>query len=231
MRYREDLPEYDSSYDVERDCESLRNYAYYEDLLVVWNHATEHARKGLTAVNDISMKGLDVAVKRNRELLERITLEGNQQTAERAILQGFYGDRRFKCPKVTCYYFHEGFKSPKDRDQHINRHDRPFFCTFPDCSVAVFGFSKNKDLEKHRRLFHPDMEEQANIFTKAANPTTATPQHKCDLCGKSFTRRMILKDHVRSHTGTRPHNCPECGRAFVRANDCRRHQRIHDKRR
>ena len=176
------------------------------------------------------MKGLGNSVMRNRELLERITLEVNQQPDESANLQDFYGDKRFKCPKVTCYYFHEGFKGAEGRDKHINRHDRPFSCTFPDCSIAEFGFSSNKDLEKHRRFFHPEMEEQVNLFSVLPKPTAATP-FECNVCGKKFTRRMIHKDHMLSHTGTRPHACPECGKAFTRANDCRRHEMIHERRR
>ena len=62
---------------------------------------------------------------------------------------------------------------------------------------------------------------------RSAELTKAT--HTCTLCGKSFTRKLILEDHVKSHKGIRSHECEECGKAFTRKNDLRRHQKIHER--
>lgn len=51
--------------------------------------------------------------------------------------------------------------------------------------------------------------------------------HACAICGKSFTRKVILDNHVKFHEGIREHECKECGKAFSRKNDLRRHQMIH----
>ncbi|KAH7333141.1 hypothetical protein BKA65DRAFT_40515 [Rhexocercosporidium sp. MPI-PUGE-AT-0058] len=228
--YETDILEYEMTTRVEQDCEAFQMLPLYENLLNIWNHASEHASKGSSAKDKISIKQLRVAVMRSREILEKITAESSPQSLENAELDVLYGEKRFKCPKVTCYYFHEGFKDVKSRDLHINRHDRPFSCSFPDCSIVEFGFSTNKDLEKHRRFFHPEMEEQANSFNAIAKTTTLTP-FECNICGKKFTRGFIHKHHLLSHTGTRPHACSECGKAFTRANDCKRHEKIHEKRR
>lgn len=87
----------------------------------------------------------------------------------------------------------------------------------------------NTDLDKHKRFFHPEIEHLANSFTAAPKPTAGT-MWECALCGKKFTRRFHMKNHMNAHSGSRPHPCSECGKAFTRANDCRRHEKIHARR-
>src|SRR6202035_209061 len=101
---------------------------------------------GSEARNDVSIKSLNDVLFRNRKLLESLSsLNLPSYSGENENLTTYYGDKRFKCPKITCFYFHEGFKDAKSRDTHINRHDRPFNCTSPDCSVAEFGFASGND--------------------------------------------------------------------------------------
>jgi hypothetical protein len=227
--YDEDLQQDMINDTAEEQCSGFQDYHFFGNLLCVWNYIHRHDEKGSGARDDISIKTLHESVFRNRKLVEEITTKYSSQSQENKNLTTFYGDKRFKCPKIRCYYFHEGFKDPKTRDQHINRHDRPFSCVFPDCSIALFGFSSNKDLEKHRRLFHPEMEDEANSFTVAPKAQSKAT-HECDMCGKKFTRGFHRKNHMRSHTGERPYPCSECGKAFTRANDCRRHEKIHARR-
>ncbi|KAK0111063.1 hypothetical protein ONS95_001443 [Cadophora gregata] len=230
LRYEKDILECEMTDRAEQDCEPFHITPCYESLMNIWNLVCQHASMGSSAKNDISIKELGSALTRSREILEKITAEHSPHSPENEKLRNLYGDRLFKCPKVTCYYFHEGFKGARTRDHHINRHDRPFSCSFPDCSIVEFGFTSNKDLEKHRKFFHPDTEEQANSFSSIVKPTTATP-FQCNICQRRFTWSFIHKNHLLSHTGTRPHACSECGKAFTRANDCRRHEKIHSKRR
>lgn len=224
--YDDDLQQDTINETAKEQCSGFEDYRFFDDLLCVWNYIHRHDEKGPGARDDISVKILQESVFRNRKLVEEITTKYVPQSQENKDLTTLYGSKRFKCPKIRCYYFHEGFKDPKTRDQHINRHDRPFSCEFPDCSIAVFGFSSNKDLERHKRFFHPEMEDEANMFAVAAKPLSKAI-HECDMCGKKFTRGFHRKNHMRSHTGERPFACSECGKAFTRANDCRRHEKIH----
>ncbi|TVY15598.1 Vegetative incompatibility protein HET-E-1 [Lachnellula arida] len=172
--YEGDLQEAPLTDKAEQECEAFRNFRFFENLLYVWSHIYCHDEKGPQVRDDVSMKALNKSFSRNRKLLEDMSLELPPYTGLNQDLAAFYGEKRFKCSKPRCYYFHEGFKDAQIRKTHINRHDRPFNCDFPDCSIAIFGFTSNKDLEKHRLFFHPEMVDEATMFADEARPTAAT---------------------------------------------------------
>lgn len=212
-------------------CEAFASQQFHTNLQCVWNHVIQHQNKGFVARNDISIEALRESLTRNRALLEELmTPNAHLPPGRDGELETFYGNQVHKCPKLTCFYFHEGFKDAKSRKEHVNRHDRPFHCAISNCSLIDFGFTNNKDLEKHMRSFHPDVAEQANAFSTPDKVVAKTPW-VCERCGKRFTRGFHHRSHMRSHNGDRPYACPECGRAFTRANDCKRHEKIHARRR
>lgn len=72
-----------------------------------------------------------------------------------ARYQAFYGRNYFKCERLSCPYFHEGFENSKDRDKHTKRHERPFQCVIETCDQSTFGFASNKQLEKQYEKLSP----------------------------------------------------------------------------
>ncbi|KAI9858937.1 MAG: hypothetical protein M1813_007239 [Trichoglossum hirsutum] len=228
--YEEDILHEPAVGASEEACKVFKNCRFYDNLLSVWSHIYRHQDKGFKARNDVSIKVLGETLIRNRQLMEGPPLSNMYPSSGKTRdIGSFYGEKLYKCPKLTCFYFHEGFKDAKSRDVHINRHDRPFNCTFPDCSMAEFGFSSNKDLEKHTRAFHPDISDLANSFAAAAAAPAKTP-FDCRQCSKRFTRKLHLRSHELNHAGTRPYDCPECGKSFTRLNDRKRHEKIHARR-
>ena len=240
-------------------CEAFKDSPFFEMILSLWSHVYMHEKK-TDERNNISIKPLQEALVRNRDLLEKMQTgvlkqscavkgpkegpyvseveldeSGNEIVPEyypphlMDQLEAYYGKNLFKCPKLTCFYYHEGFSESTSRKQHIARHERPCSCTVPDCLSAQTGFTTSKDLDKHMRDFHPDVEHQANTFPTTARVAKAPAKWICPMCDKAFTRNFHLKSHILSHNGERPHECPECGKSFTRLNDRKRHQKLHAK--
>lgn len=230
QNYEEEICEGEALESAGLACDAFRQSDYFTALQLVWSHIYRHQEKGFEARNEISLKTLKQAIARNRKLLIELSHSDRCWSSQNRVLESFYGRKMFKCPKLTCYNFHEGFEDMKDLEQHINRHDRPFRCPVPDCFNSGFGFSSPKDLEKHTKSFHPDTSNPDDSFA-AANPKSPEGgKFKCALCERRFTRGFALRNHVRTHTGDRPYACAKCGKAFTRHNDCKRHEKIHRRR-
>ncbi|PSN71159.1 hypothetical protein BS50DRAFT_546300 [Corynespora cassiicola Philippines] len=227
QRYQEDEEwEEQNVPECERKCARFENDDFYDRLLQLVSHIFKYYIKGSEARHKISLGSLQEALDRNRKLLEEFPSSLKGKDLER--YREFHDDvRRYKCARITCRFFSEGFKDSKAQKKHHNIHERPFHCDAPSCLGSDLGFSNNPDLEKHKRVFHPEMTDLADTFN--SNKKKAASNYPCSICGKTFTRRFHQRDHENSHRGEKPFACPECGRPFTRKNDLRRHQKLHDR--
>ncbi|KAI4607899.1 hypothetical protein J4E83_009443 [Alternaria metachromatica] len=215
--------------DCKTKCRVFEHLDLHDHLVELTSHIYTFQQKGFDAQHKISIEDLSKALERNRKALEIFPKSKPGPTAhEKEAYKRFYDEeRRFKCTRITCRYFSEGFKDEKARNRHVNIHERPFQCEVPDC-LGAEGFANAKDLERHTRAFHPEMSDLAEKFITATTKREAST-HACTMCGKTFSRNFHRKNHELSHRGERPHECPECGKAFTRLNDLKRHQKIHDR--
>merc|ERR1711871_1665022 len=51
---------------------------------------------------------------------------------------------------------------------------------------------------------------------------------ECEYCGKRFTRRSVMIQHIRVHNGEKPFKCQICGKAFSQRGNLTKHLRIHE---
>lgn len=179
-------------------------------------------------VNDHQYLDLPNIMKKIRSILERSAECGVPDTKKR--LELYYGIGLFRCPKVYCQHFYKGFLTRSDRDKHVDRHDRPYTCSFEGCPTATFGCVSKQELAKHMLQYHGNQQDFPVIPDPNSNPareetrTSREKRFQCDRCSKMFTAGHNLRSHIRTHTGERPFACEYCGKTFVRDNDNLRHQ-------
>lgn len=75
-----------------------------------------------------------------------------------------YGSKIFKCPRLSCRYFYDGFLTASERDQHLNKHLRPFRCTVLGCPLSSLGLESSEKLSKHFENTHTIPKDDAAAF-------------------------------------------------------------------
>ncbi|KAF2661287.1 hypothetical protein K491DRAFT_748233 [Lophiostoma macrostomum CBS 122681] len=143
------------------------------------------------------------------------------------MFEEMYGLDVFRCPRISCTRFYNGFPTPTLREDHVRKHERSFFCSFPGCHVAILGCSTLKELQKHDNEAHGiiDMDDD-NDFPELPPQKTS---FECEKCDATFTRKHNLKIHMRTHDAPneRKFVCATCGEGFARQGDRTRHQNTH----
>ncbi|RYP79132.1 hypothetical protein DL771_000110 [Monosporascus sp. 5C6A] len=176
--------------------------SFYENLCFLWNHIYTHQKGTYDVRNTVGIAQLDEALRDNRIALEENFTPSSEAWLNDTI-QDYYGPNLFKCKRTLCKFFYLGYNKKKDRDIHDSRHDRPYSCPV-NCNLAPIGFSSKKDKDRHVRTYHPDQSEGPSVF-EALSRRIDSSRFTCKICDKSFTRKINLKGHERSHFGERPH--------------------------
>ncbi|KAK4220845.1 hypothetical protein QBC38DRAFT_493303 [Podospora fimiseda] len=217
----------------------LKNFDSYDRICkavaAVRRELTQHSPRG----SEESPLDLADIVKRARDTLASYSEFGNLTDAKRALLHSLYGPNWFKCSMMNCEYFHQGFKSRQQLDQHITRHERPFLCmvTEPtECQAHTFGFTTKDALHRHLLAAHGiDVGDSADdlefplppSLKRNADGEGGPSRFECPTCHKTFTRNHNLQNHLRAHRKEKPFPCNQCTQSFTRQYERNRHQALH----
>lgn len=140
---------------------------------IVW------ARKELTFFGETteSERALDLSrvVENVRFELERAVASARNGPAKEAdYLEAIYGPKPFKCSRISCRYFYDGFTTAQQRDQHHDKHLLPFRCAVPGCPRSSLGMASESELDRHVRDTHmaPGDDDFPNLDEPSAQEGT-----------------------------------------------------------
>lgn len=65
-----------------------------------------------------------------------------------------YGSQLFKCDRILCSFYNQGFATSSERDRHIQIHSRLYKCPELSCLFADLGLQTSRDLQLHIESHH-----------------------------------------------------------------------------
>lgn len=197
-------------------------------------------RKELTFYGQIKQSevALDLTetVTRVRTVLEaaHVTSPNNQHSDG---MTDMYGLKVFKCPRLSCRYFYDGFPTAQDRDQHRYRHERPFRCTVIGCVFYSMGFDTIENAQKHVKETHnlseddaaafPDMKEVIEGWQPEPVPPVKRPSSPVDGAQTETTVNISKPKRLKITEWS----CPHCLKVFKKKFNHDSHIITHSSRR
>lgn len=69
-------------------------------------------------------------------------------------IKRLYGHALFRCPRISCPRYIDGFETDSARSEHHKTHERPYKCSHSDCLFSQLGFRTANDLARHADVTH-----------------------------------------------------------------------------
>ena len=176
---------------------------------------------------------LSVVLGQIRATIERISLTVLSPEGFIKPLAQFYGQNLYKCPRLNCQYFHQGFETKEQREQHTNKHDRSFTCPERGCPFSFIGFTTARELANHNSEHHgikpqfTEPEFPADVPPKPASARDPTPETPT-LPNARATPEPVKYHLPRVRSERKKFECNMCGKIFTRAYNLRSHLRSHN---
>jgi hypothetical protein len=201
-RFRTDLAAFGVDQDLMLQCDQLQDLGCSPTIAMIWKHIQAFKTLQNDRQDKVSLSSLGKALERSRSILEGLSTLAAKGKEEAQSLLSLYGENWFKCSRLSCYYFHEGFQSQSSRQCHYDRHDRPFRCEEESCPAGSIGFASLKELEKHKRNMHPGIGKLSSTFARLKKLTAAEAlleKYPCPVCPSKFPTRFDCRFHMRIH--------------------------------
>jgi hypothetical protein len=89
----------------------------------------------------------------------------------------FHGNMVYRCPRLYCRWFYEGFRTAAKRDEHVTKHERAYYCSYIGCTHATLGCKTESELELHYQTYHkPSLtDDDFPLPPKSPTPTPPPP--------------------------------------------------------
>ncbi|KAG5892928.1 hypothetical protein JTB14_006242 [Gonioctena quinquepunctata] len=118
-----------------------------------------------------------------------------------------HGLRLYICD-VCGQDFHKRNHLSAHLDEHVAAEEGDF-----QCEICNRIFSNLRLFRIHRRMHYPQ--------NKA---------WECETCGKKYSSKNLLEEHVNTHLGVRPYVCNICGKDFASKYTYKAHEKTHESR-
>lgn len=139
----------------------------------------------------------------------------------------------------NCSVCGKGFEDVANFRDHQNSHAgaKAFSCV-----VCQKEFPFSRYLLAHQKRFHMvtidgvSLPNQCNICKRVLSKPSSLDKHLlqhevrhhlCDICGRDFSSKDLLRVHYKMHTGIKQYTCSYCPKAFVKRQYLITHERIH----
>nr|XP_022900651.1 zinc finger protein 37 homolog isoform X2 [Onthophagus taurus] len=137
-----------------------------------------------------------------------------------------------------CDVCGEDFRKRNELSVHLDEHVATEEGDF-QCEVCNRIFSNLRLFRIHKRMHYPQNKawtcetcgkrySSKNLLDEHINTHTGIRPYICQLCGKDFASKYTFKAHVKTHeVRPRPFQCLQCNKSFLSQQNLTQHERTH----
>lgn len=140
--------------------------------------------------------------------------------------------------KHECSHCDYSTVYPQALKTHLKIHSKQYSCM---CDLCGKGFMNKCALKNHmgrehfgvvvtcsvcQKKFHA--QKYLDLHMECHQPGYEMRNHQCEICGRRFLRRPMLRRHIRDHKGlTRTYRCSYCDKVLTSSSSLKDHINIH----